>query len=450
MEPRRPLWLYRAWLTLAALLFLPAMAPAAMLTPAQWREDVAALRQAISQTHPDLTFSTDADAIAQQLTALEREVDSPIASTEAWRRLATLNPLLADAHFCVCFDDWRGELAALGAAGGGLFPFELQVSAAGNLRVRRHLGGSSTPLAGAVVNTINGRPAKAIAADLLARMHGDTAEFRAALLSRRFGFYFWKMYDTSTHFELELAAPAPARLRVAAAAPPPVAAFAQEFRLELLPDAAAVLSVGSFAWPDKAQLLAFFDDSFRRLRDNGVRTLIIDIRENGGGNDDQWLDGLMPYLADRPFRFASGYRKKIIAKYADAGETVGSVVDGGIERWIGSQTDHPLFFRGKVYVLVGRGTYSSAVLFSSVMQDFHFATIAGSGNLVRARQSGGVQSLPLRHSGLVAAVPRFLLDRPAGPSGAALLTPDLVLSDDPLQPHAVIAALLQQNECCVP
>lgn len=441
-RPHLP-WLHRALLALAAA--LPATLSAAMLTPAQWREDIATLREAIAQTHPDLSFSTDAALLAQRMAALEREVDRPLDRDEAWRRLATLNPLLADAHFCVCFDDWRGESAALGAAGGGLFPFELQVGADGNLRVRNRLGGGSTPLAGAVVNAINGRPAKAIAADLLARMHGDTPEFRAALLSRRFGFYFWKMYGSSTHFELELAAPAPARLRAAAAPPPPAAAFAQEFRLELLPDAAAVLSVGSFAWPDKAQLLAFFEDSFRRLRDNGVRTLVIDIRDNGGGNDDQWLDGLMPYLADRPFRFASGYRKKIIAKYADAGDAVGSVVDGGIERWIGSQTDHPLFFRGKVYVLVGRGTYSSAVLFSNVMQDFHFATIAGSGNLVRARQSGGVQSLPLRHSGLVAAVPRFLLDRPAGPSGAALLMPDRVLSDDPLQPHAVIAALLQQN-----
>lgn len=440
-------WLYRV--VIAAVIGVTAMSATAaepLLTPAQWREDVAALRDAIAKTHPDLSFSTDAASLAQRIDALELAVDRPIARTEAWRRLATLNPLLADAHFCICFDDWRGEAAA----SGGLFPFELQVDADGTLRVRGRADGTATPLAGAIVNRINGMPAQRIATDLLARMHGDTAQFRAALLSRRLGFYFWKMYGFSAHFELELAAPAPARVRVAAAAAAPAPLFEQLFRLELRPDAAAVLTVGSFAWPDKTQLLAFFEQSFRRLRDEGVRTLVIDIRDNGGGNDDQWLDGLMPYLADRPFRFASGYRKKIIAKYADAGDRIGAVVDGRIERWIGSQTDNPLFFRGRTYVLVGSGTYSSAVLFSNALQDFRFATIVGSGNLVRARQSGGVQSLPLRHSGLVAAVPRFLLDRPAGADGPVLLTPDWVLTDDPLQPASVITALLQRHKAAAP
>lgn len=446
MQRRRHPWLQRALLALTTILVLPAGAAAADLTPAQWREDIAALRTAVAQTHPDLSFSTDPAAFTRRLAQLEREVDRPIPRTEAWRRLATLNPLLADAHFCVCFEDWRGEAAS----SGGLFPFQLQVSADHSLRLLRWADGGATPLAGAVVRRINGLPASRVATDLLARVHGDTTDFRAALLSRRFGFYLWKMYGYSAHFELELAAPAPLRVRVAAVAAPPAPTFEQQFGLQVLPDHAAVLTVGSFAWPDKAQLLAFFEASFRRLRDEGVRSLVIDIRDNGGGNDDQWLDGLMPYLADRPFRFASGYRKKIIARYADAGERIGAVVDGSVERWTGSHTENPLFFRGKTYVLVGSGTYSSAVLFSNVLQDFRFATVVGSGNLVRARQSGGVQSLPLRHSGLVAAVPRFLLDRPAGASGAALLLPDLLLPDDPLQPLAVITALLQQQKAAAP
>lgn len=72
------------------------------------------------------------------------------------------------------------------------------------------------------------------------------------------------------------------------------------------------------------------------------------------------------------------------------GETTGAVIDGRIERVIDPPLDNPLRFAGRTYVLVGRGSYSSAVLFANVMQDFGFATLAGSGGAARTRQSGRV------------------------------------------------------------
>ncbi|TDR47637.1 C-terminal processing protease CtpA/Prc [Tahibacter aquaticus] len=439
-----PRWIF----ALLLALFSTAAAAHASISPQQWRADVAAIRSGIAQTHPDVGFSVDPQQLDRKLDELATSVRSPIDRDQAWRRLATLNPLLADAHFCVCFDDWRAEAAALASRGGGLFPFEVQVDDSGQIVVRATVAGRATPLAGARIVAIDGRPARRIAADLLARMHGDTPAFRAALLSRRFGFYFWKMYGQRAQFDvdIDIERAGRQRLRVAAARPASAPRFDDEFGLTLLPGNTAVLRVNTFAWPEKQQVLDFTAASFRRLGQAAVHTLIIDIRANGGGNDDQWLDGLMPYLADKPFRFASGYRKKIIEKYRDAGETPGAVVDGPIDRWIAPQSGDPLFFRGQTYVLVGRGTYSSAILFSNVLQDFAFATIAGSGGLARAQQSGGVQNLALAHTGLVLAVPRFILRRPSGALAPALLTPDLPLADDPLRPQAVIDALLQTIE----
>lgn len=421
--------------------------PAAALSPQQWQADLAAAEAAIQAIHPDLAHSADAAQLQRRLRELRRQLDRPLDRDQGWRLLATLNPLLADAHFCVCYDDWRGDAKAHLAAGRGLFPFEVDVSVDGDVVIRSTLSGGATPLRGARIRSIDGVDARELSRGLLARMHGDTAAFRAGLLSRRWPFYFWKLYGARAHFDLSLEADAAARLRVPAArqwqALDSGESFAAEFSLELLPGRAAVLRLGSFAWPDKAQLLAFTADAFRRIREAGVETLIIDVRDNGGGNDDQWIDGVLPYVADKPYRWASGYRKKIIAKYRKDGETLGAVVDGTVENWIQPQADHPLRFQGRTYVLVGRATYSSAVVFANVMQDFGFATLAGPAGLVRARQSGGVQSVALPHSGLVLAVPRFILQRPAGSAGAGMVTPDLVLQDDPLQPRAVIGQLLQ-------
>ena len=159
-------------------------------------------------------------------------------------------------------------------------------------------------------------------------------------------------------------------------------------------------------------------------------------------NDDQWIDALLPYLATRPYQWASGYRKKIFAQYRKDGETTGAVVDGRIGRVIEPQPDHPLRFRGKTYVLVARGTYSSAVLFANVMQDYGFATLAGTGDAARARQSGGVQRIVLPHSKLAITVPRFILQRPSGATEPVLVSPDIRIDEDILDPQHAVAALL--------
>lgn len=67
---------------------------------------------------------------------------------------------------------------------------------------------------------------------------------------------------------------------------------------------------------------------------------------------------------------------------------------------------------------------------SNVMQDFGFATLAGTGGAARTAQSGGVRRFDLPESGLALYVPRFVLDRPAGARGAAWLTPDIALPAD--------------------
>ena len=88
------------------------------------------------------------------------------------------------------------------------------------------------------------------------------------------------------------------------------------------------------------------------------------------------------------------------------------------------------------------GTYSSAVLFANTVQDFRFGTLAGEGASVRSTQTGGVQKIALPNTGLVVWSPRFILARPSGERTPAWLTPDVSVTDDPLDPDAAVRALL--------
>jgi len=192
---------------------------------------------------------------------------------------------------------------------------------------------------------------------------------------------------------------------------------------------AAILTLGTFAWPDKQQVLDFTRDAFSRLRERHIKTLIINLRDNGGGNDDVWIEGVMPYIASRPFRTGSMYRKRVVVADPAKREVPGTVVSGRIETWFPAADDKLTRFKGEVYVATGTGTYSSAVVFCNVIQDFGFGLVAGPGGSVRANVSGGARRTTLTHTGLIVVAPRFVVDRPSGAQQPRLFTPDVDLED---------------------
>ncbi len=365
----------------------------------------------------------------------------------AWRDFSTLNPLLADGHFFVGYADWRAETQQHLRNGGALFPFEITIDAQARVRILAELGGAATALAGASVETINGVPAGDVARALLAHVHGDSARFRADLLSRRWWFFYWKVYGAPSTFELTLTGPPHARLRKPASRARPSImvgedAFDRQFAFELRPGCAAVMTIRTFSWAEPTAFVAFARRAFQQMKASGTRTLVIDVRQNGGGDDALWLQGLLPYLADRPYRWASRYTKKVLRDDPAKHERLGDVLSGTVETWGAPRTDDPLHFDGKVYVLIGAGTYSSAVLFADAMQDFQVGTLIGEGASVRSTQTGGVQKIVLPQSGLVLWVPRLLLVRPSGAATPLWLTPDIRIDDDPLRPEAMVEAAL--------
>jgi len=403
-------------------------------TPEQLRADVAALATALRDMPPDLAHTTDPKKVMEALGDLERQIGTkPLDRDAAWRLFATLNPLLGDGHLFVGFVDWRAEARTHLASGGVFLPFEVTASPEGELRIAQALGGAASDLAGTRIESINGVDARAVTAALLARVHGDTPNFRAALLSRRFWLYYWKVFGAPADFDFGFAGTTMARHIDGGSTLPAVLAdedsFERQFRVELKPNRTAVLTVSSFAWGDKAQFLAFTRDAFEKMRSAGTKNLIIDVRANGGGNDEMWIEGILPYFANKPYRWASHYRKRVVVADPARHEAVGDIVDGEVETWIPPQPDNPLRFTGKVYVLVGSATYSSAVVFSNVVQDFGFGTVAGVGNSVRAATTGGTRRTTLPNSGLILVTPRFVLTRPSGKEVPKLLRPDLPVRD---------------------
>lgn len=439
-------------LLLGALCCAPVHADPARLTPTQLRQDLQFLRAAIEDTHPEPALRSGQPAFDQAFATAQGKLDHPLSRDEAWRVLAAMNPVFNDAHLGVVFPDWKGETRAYLQAGGKLFPFEVLIDGAGRLRILQTLGGAATPLAGREIDAINGMPAARIVRELAALVHGDTPAFRSKLLERRFWLYFWKNYGSAERYTLQSDGQT---LEFPGATSQPAAvaneqSFEQTFQFRMLPGSVGLLTINQFAWPDKQRFYDFTEHAFTILRDAGAQALLIDVRENGGGDDDMWKTGILRYIADKPYRSGSSYVKKVLEGRAGPGEKVGDIVAGNVDSWSQAELSNPLHFRGKVFVLVGDLTYSSAILFSNTVQDHGFATLVGAGGYAYVRQTGGIQKRHiLPNTGLEVVVPRFVLDRPSGKREPALLQPDIVLADDPFDRDALVNALLKRLAAAV-
>ena len=415
------------------------------LSPAQLREDLQQLREFVARTHPDPAFSCPPAELAQAYQMLEQGLSEPLSPQQAWLRFARLNPLLADAHWFVGLPDWRKRLRSHVASGGRLFPFEVALNAAGELTLLAELGGPPSRWRGARVLRIDGQPVQQRTRALLALMHGDTPEFRARVLERRFAFFHQLLFGDALRLELLLELQG-RRQRVqfeAAAALPQLLQeetdFERCYQFELRPDGEALLTLHSFYWPDLTRYLAFTRQAFERMRAAGSRVLTIDLRRNPGGDDVFWKRGLLDHLASRPYRAGAQYLKKVLPGRAGPNETVGQVVPGEIQAWEPAAGTGR--FSGAVRVLVGRQTYSSAVLFANTVQDHGFGLLVGEVGQVRTRQSGGIQTEALRHSALEITAPRFILGRPSGQDEPRWLQPDLRLADPPEDPQQLLRSL---------
>ncbi|MBH9551419.1 S41 family peptidase [Inhella gelatinilytica] len=334
-------------------------------------------------------------------------------------------------------------------AGKGLFPFAVQVDLSGDLRIRTLPGGGVADLQGRRILRINGREAQAVVQEMLAHFSGDTLSFRTELLSRRWPMAYWLLQGAPEEFELTVEGFSKL-LRVSASRELPVElrnpSFEQTFHLQLRPEkSAAVLTLNEFWWEDKPRFHAFIEDVYARLKVAKIRRLIIDVRANPGGDDDMWKGPLLRLVAKQPFRNASAYVKKVLPGRASGTEKVGDVVHGQADSWVQPDLESPVRFEGQVYVLVGRFTYSSAVLFANVVQDFGIGQLVGAGGSQRTRQSGGIQkAVPLPHTGLDLFVPRFVLTRPSGQREPELVSPDIVLPDNPFDTTELVEELLNR------
>lgn len=403
---------------------------------------------AMAAHHPDYPGRVNIAAIEAKAAALRSQLDRPITRREAFLIFAQLNPLLRDGHLGVLYPDYRGALERHIAAGGRIAPVEIRFDPEGEPRIFSASGGDDAPKKGARLVAINGVPADEIAQRMLDRAIGDTLAFRRAFVARRFASFYWLLYgdtgiyDVATEDEagcLRTASlPGATRLPVSLqSAPPPH----ELFERRMLAGGVAYLRAASFSGEYQGDFEAFARASFAMFKEEGAKALIIDVRDNGGGDDPMWQLNLMEYITDEPYAHLSRYAVRVTEKNADPGDVIGEVQRKNYTDRFTPSSENLLRFTGPVYILAGPYTYSAAVQFVVAAQDYGVAAIAGEAAGARACQTGQVSALEMPLTGLNAFAPTIAYWRPSGKGCMAPVTPDAPLPVNEIFPDQTLEAL---------
>ncbi|SEH12986.1 Peptidase family S41 [Sphingopyxis sp. YR583] len=188
----------------------------------------------------------------------------------------------------------------------------------------------------------------------------------------------------------------------------------------------------------------FIDDSFRKIIANGATDLILDLRNNPGG-DNSFSDPMVAWFADRPFRFASSFMLKAsAATKADYARqrAAGTPIDADFLKQIEAEERQPNGtryayalpmvmprpeprFKGRVWVLVNRHSYSNAASVAALVQDYGFGKVIGEETADVASNYASVQHFTLPGTGIVVTYPKSHFLRPNGKDEVEGVVPHL-------------------------
>ena len=193
-------------------------------------------------------------------------------------------------------------------------------------------------------------------------------------------------------------------------------------RLACVADSIAVLTIESF-YVDSAvqQFYPFIDSAFRDIKDKKIRNLIIDVRNNEGGEED-WGGYLYSYLADKSFTY---YKKLVLTKRGNYKFTKYAVMppeldymkdyiqekDGEVvftgQQYLYEKQPQENRYTGKVYMLINGVSFSVTTELASMVHNNKRATFVGeeTGGAYYGNNSGVFEILTLPHTKLTAGIP---------------------------------------------
>lgn len=363
------------------------------------------------------------------------------------------------AHCSIAFPFRPAYLEYL-QRGGKVFPLDISVNKE-HLYVTDNYSQNPTVKAGDEIVQINSRPAVYTLSGVYNYLSGENKAFKNTLIDLyHFSRLHWLVFGRVDSFKLRLKRPdgsayetvvpgIPAeKLEEYAGKKKSIFNTGREFKFL---GKVAYLHPGAFMNSESdgntsdhktfenSAFVRFIDSAFRQVRQAGATQLIIDLRGNPGG-DNSFSDHMLAYFAKEPFSFCSSFSVKTSALTKSFWRDVADTSLADLKKDILNKPDGTIFqtkiikqqpvtdslqYKGKVYVLIDRYSYSNAVTTAATIKDYHWGTLIGETTSDVPTTYAAIHEFKLPHTGMEVSYPKALIVRPNGDRSTRGLEPDL-------------------------
>lgn len=400
------------------------------ISPELLKQDIQAFYDGALLRHPHLYRYADRIEIEQKVSKLQSHITEPMTRLEFYKIVGRLSHAFGDGH---AFLLWPyPEYQQAQSDGGKPFPFAVNITQNGDVFTKYdYQNGASNKLsAGTQILTINGKPVSELINHMQKYTGGESKYLREQIVAARFERMLWSVYGYINTFSLDLLAEGESKsmsitLEQQWEKADRKVDSNKDFYFKALNSNTGLLHIGHFdIEPDWFE--GFIDETFADIKQRKITSLIIDVRENTGGNTDT-AQYLATYLASNPFQLISSLEEKLNPEnrgFMNYKGDIGDIINTPWKEWVDPQ-DEAKRFNGNTYLLLGPITYSAGIVFATTLKDNNMATLIGQAPEGNANQTAQGNLFNLPHSQLRAYVTTRMLVRPNGDNTVGKVTPDI-------------------------
>lgn len=407
-----------SWFSIATF----AQGEGKQLTVAQQQADFKILKQALERLHPGLERFNTAEQMKGHFAQLKQQLKTPQTERSMLRLLAQFAAKIKCSHtYCNPWNMDKAVKTRLYGPNPKKFPFKFKMLGE-RMIITKDLSEENQLKRGDEVTHINGVAVKQIVAKIktVANKDGNAYPQQLATIEEYgFDYYFPLFFELKPTYQLKAKQLASGKtiditakgVTVATQRKLHEARFGKvksyddlwSFKIE---KGVAYLEVGTFVtWRmKKLKWKKFLRQTFAQIKRQKIKTLVLDLRNNGGGLTDAAID-LLRYLYKKPFKF----NEKVLVRNYQAGK-VGKYLDTWDKKMLNppaklfaKQADgwytylpaarkqwrpHKNAFKGKVYVLSSAHNGSGATTTLAHIQEQKLGTIVG-------QETGGSKEGPI-------------------------------------------------------
>jgi C-terminal processing protease CtpA/Prc len=420
--------------------------PYRKIPPQQLQSDFTLLQKILEYNHPSLYWYTPKDSVDYYFKSIQASLKDSLTELQFKNRIAWTISKIHCGHTVV--RNSKKYTKYFSNRRIAVFPLSLKVWPDSAVVVHNFLSNDSVLKRGTIITGINNRPIKKVLDSIcqLIGSDGYAYNLKYQLISFNFPAYYRNTFGVDSQYVISYINPDGIEQRKTvrnydvktdtfnrgqAQAQHPLTKkelrkFKELSQRNLTIDTAsgtAYLSVNTFS---EGKLKGFFRRSFRKIKDEHLKNVVIDLRQNSGGNI-LWSTSLCQYLVNKPFNVADTvaantrsfpykkYMQPWLIYWLSMHTTAHRNADGRIHfRYFERHQFKPKnknHFNGNIYLVTGGYTFSAAALVTGTLKGQPNVTVVGeeTGGGAYGNSAMHLPTIELPNSGIRVTLPLYRL-----------------------------------------